>query len=42
MRAQSGNGGEFNESELGCQLRVDIIEYTPHLSRSQPASVRDR
>ena len=42
MRAQSGDRGEFNESELGCQLRVAIIEYTPHLSRSQPASVRDR
>src|SRR5438046_10535358 len=42
MRAQSGNRGEFDEPELGCQLRVDVIKDAPHLSRPQPAFVRDR
>jgi len=40
--AQSGNPGEFDEPELFCQLRVDIIQYAPSLPRRQPAPMSDQ
>jgi hypothetical protein len=40
--AQPGNSGEFGEPEIVLEVRVNVIKDTPHLSRSEPASVRNR
>src|SRR6266851_845762 len=42
MGAQSGNRGELDQPERVSQMRVHVIKRASHLTRRQPASVRDR
>ena len=42
MRAQPGDRGEFDKPEFGRQLRVDVIENAPELSRRKATFVWQR